>query len=366
MFNKRLFFIYFLVALHVNLPIFASLEEGVIIENGSGDGKKMFLEQVRNAKNFLVIGAYKMQKELLPDEEIMQTLTEASKKIPSKIILESRLTPEEIHKALGVKEGDSLRAVKKTGAQILSDLPEFKNIHLKLLLTSDIALVGTTNYDNHSEDFFIRNFTLILRDSKLLNEIKEVLYNAEHGKAVILPSYTVRDIQNDSTRLSWGPYQHLDHLLQMIDQAKEDIAIYQQDIQDTKIVEALEKKLTNGVKVRILMSNYPFGKERPNKSYPNQLRLVKKGAEVRLTGKKIFQDDLPLHIHAKVLIVDGGTDHQLMYLGSANFYPPIFDPEERNLNLGCITCATKYVIPVLNTFEDDWAFHEDQRLVAEH
>lgn len=363
---KNFLFLLFVAAFSATLSNvgYAGVEEGVF--SGDDQGKRKFLRILGEAKESVELGSYKLHQGLKLDPEIKESLTSLVKNnVPVKIILESRLSKEEMRNYKDLPLGAALEWVKETGADIISDVKNYDNVHLKLLVTKDVALIGTTNYDGHYDDFYPRDFTAIVTSPKLLEEITNVLSLVEKGESIKWPDYKSTDLQKDETRLSWGPIQHLDHFRQMIADAKKGIAIYQQDIQDLNIRKALAEALDRGVKVRILMGYYPFGKGNPNKSLEAQSELVSKGADVRLTGKKIYKDGLPLHVHGKALIVDGGTESQLMYLGSANFYPPILDPKQKNLNLGILTTSSKYIKPVLETFEEDWDFHKDQKLDIE-
>ena len=62
------------------------------------------------------------------------------------------------------------------------------------------------------------------------------------------------------------------------------------------------------------------------------------------------------------MMIDCDTDDQIMYLGSANFYPPVLDPKANNLNVGIITRAEKYIAVPHVTFGYDWDAHESEEL----
>ncbi len=72
----------------------------------------------------------------------------------------------------------------------------------------------------------------------------------------------------------------------MIHDAKKSIDIYQQDLQDLEIRAALEAALEKGSQSASIMSEFPFGKDNPNKNIPNLKALQEKGAEVRLAPEK--------------------------------------------------------------------------------
>lgn len=132
---------------------------------------------------------------------------------------------------------------------------------------------------------------------------------------------------------------------------------------------SLIKAAKRGVKVSILMSEFPFGPNKGSKNTQQLQRIKKKGGEsveIRLTVQEIMEGPLygkKLHIHAKVMIIDGHDTNDFaqafMYLGSTNFYKRALD-EHRNL--GVITRDVSYIQPVCNQFWQDWDVHPDAKV----
>lgn len=224
--------------------------------------------------------------------------------------------------------------------------------------------VGTTNFDRELDpkcDYHSRGFTTFITDPALIHQGITVFNDLLLGIQPKIESYKISDVQHGETRLSWGPWHHHQHILNLIKNAMSNIDIYQQDLQDKNIVAALASKAAEGIKVRILMSGYPFSQEHGNKNLANLRQLQEVNAQVLLTSEKKLGKffDKPLHIHAKVLMCDAGTPSEAMYLGSANFYPDVLDPSKKNLNLGIITKDSKFIQPVNEFFSADWTDHEN-------
>jgi phosphatidylserine/phosphatidylglycerophosphate/cardiolipin synthase-like enzyme len=332
-----------------------------------------FLQGLQNAQGFLYTGAYKLHDHLLPNQQIAQALEEVARRSDLKsktiVILESHLTPEEQKTGLeSVKAGDSLEAYKKIGVQIDPSSPAFNATHYKILVTQRYAFVGTTNFDKDFEEngLITRDFSLVLPQPSLIQELKTVFENDLQHKESQLNDFNVADLKLSETQLSWGPNLHRKHLGQLIQIATESIEIYQQALQDEALTNLLVDAIKRGVKVSLLMSQYPFGFEKGNKSEQHQRMIIETVAptpeskgEVRLTGKEIYEGPLKgkkLHIHAKVLIIDGGNPQKaLMYLGSANFYTPALDKDR---NVGAITRDQEYIKPVRDQFLLDWEAHK--------
>ena len=255
----------------------------------------------------------------------------------------------------------SLQKIIDTGAVVFSNLTLFKNSHIKCLYLPEKELwIGTTNFDvptDHegktilNEGEVRRDFCLILDDEKLMKEFDIILHKVIENETISWPTHSIQE-DLKTTLLSWGPTQHKKDIIDLINGAQKSIKIYQQDLQDSDIKDALLKALDKNVQIQILMSKHPFGENKENKSLKNLNELKEKGANVILTGER-FKDGHYVHIHAKVLMIDDTR----MYLGSANFYGPTLDPHANELNVGVITQEKKYINPVLKQFDQDWKDH---------
>ena len=328
------------------------------IFEGGDTGRAIFIDALKKAQGSVWVGAFKLHRNLAPHPEILEALSFLSKeKIPVQVILESRLSDAEIKGFKDLPKGTSLQAFQETGSSILSDLKPFTNVHLKIFADERSAIISTTNYDDTASDHIKRDFSFMTYDTCLVSELNDILNKIKTQASIDWPSYHLQDILPEETRLAWGPRLHKLLLEELIANAHDEIVIYQQSLQDEDIFKALQKKSQEGVKIRILMSQYPFGKHYPNKSLSNLQELEKSGAQFRLTGDKIVEEGLPLHIHAKVIIVDPEDSNRCMYLGSANFYAPVLAPQGDHLNVGIITKSKKHILDINSTFEADWKAH---------
>lgn len=325
----------------------AKIEEGVYEANFGG--RQLFLQAIREAEGPIILGSYKLDKYGYLSTDLRIALRELS--FHNKncfIILEDRLTQEEKKTSVLKDKNDPLDSFKPTSCKLIIDIPIYSNIHFKTIVSSNLAVISTTNYaDSVRNNRIKRDFTLFIRDKKLIVELRDALNGLIKGKK-INPNYTynVRDLQAEETKLSWGPFQHKNHIIELIETAKNEILIYQQDMQDIDVVNILLQRLKHNVKVKIIMSEYPFGKDKGNKNINNLELLIKHGAQVMLTGS----EGSILDIHAKILISDGES----MYLGSANFYPNVLNSSGNNLNLGVITKKKSFIKPVKYRFAADW------------
>ncbi|MEB3702198.1 Cls and PLDc_SF domain-containing protein [Candidatus Bealeia paramacronuclearis] len=326
-----------------------------------------FITAIKMAKKTLALGSYKLHAEIKPNDELIEALKEAkARNVEVTIIVEDRLTPEEqkVPQKSEIKEGDSFKIYQDLGIKVVHGNPKFNAVHEKILMgegDGSYAIVGNTNFDKNfqvtdSDDKNVtkvtRDFALFLWDPKILHELDSVFQSDITQKGIVLKPYLIQEIPENEYRLSWGPDQHYSQLLEMIKSAEKRIDIYQQALQDEEITHALAKASQRGVEIRLLMSKYPFGEKHGNKSEIGQEALKKAGGKVRLTGDT-NKEKVKLHIHAKVMIVDGG----LMYLGSANFHT---ESLEKSRQVGVITRDPTHIKPVQERFLKDWTAEEKE------
>ena len=134
--------------------------------------------------------------------------------------------------------------------------------------------------------------------------------------------------------LVWSP-ESKERLIQLIDQATSSLSLYNEEMVDTDIVNAISSVARRGVSVRIIMTDNP-------KWHSAWNTLTNAGASVHY-----FSPKSPLYIHAKMLLVDGS----LMFLGSENFSKASL---EQNRELGIIIQDHDAISSVEHAFEKDW------------
>lgn len=319
------------------------------------DAKQEFFDILRNVKGYVTIGSYKLHAGQEPDSELKGILTQlVAKQIDVKIIAEGRLTPQEIKGNTNLPVNTALNAFKGIGATVIVNLEQFKNVHAKFLFNDDVAVVSSTNYDFdpiqkevvENKRVEKRDVSVVLKDKGTIDELKYVFGAIIAGKDVNWQPYLydVYNLREGETRLTW-PIQHREHISAIIINAKDNIKIYQQSLQDDEIVDLLVQQ---GDKVYVLMSLYPFGKKEgtpseKNPSHQNLERLLSAGAHIKLT--------VEVHVHDKELVADG----KIAYGGSANFYAPVLNKNGDNLNVGIITKDPEYIKDFERYFDKDWA-----------
>lgn len=326
------------------------------------NGRAAFIQVIKQIKDPIILGAYKINPSLAPDPDILEAFKQRKLQgLTTTTILESNITEEEKHGPQSISLENALQKYQEAGVDLVF-LSQFKNAHTKIIASPSLCFIGNTNFDGDYPNRDTRDFTIKLENHPavdlLFNTMEKLINNEKVNWNQF--DYNIEKLESDDIVLSWGPSFHRKQILQMISMAQKHIKIYQQDMQDLTIINALEGALQRGIKVEILMSKHPFSEKNPNKSLPNLQKIVTQGGEVRLTGIEL-EGKKPVHIHAKAMVID----NTLMYLGSANFYPDIMEPEKNNLNVGVITNKKDLIDFVLNHFTNDWKTHENSILEKE-
>ena len=148
--------------------------------------------------------------------------------------------------------------------------------------------------------------------------------------------------------------------LYVIGQANHSLIIYNEEMNDKELVDAITDAAERGVDVKVLMSS--------TKYRDNFNQLTEAGAEIR-----IFPDNNKwMYIHAKVLLADYGYDSAISFMGSQNISGNSLN---FNRELGVILSGNTDNKLFHDTFFHDWetkgllkwkVYHSQEDFNAEH
>lgn len=348
--------------------------EGVL--DNSSKSREIVLDAIKSAEDGSIFGSVKLHDNLLTNEGLHKAFTD-NKGIF--VGTENRLSDAE--KVQTQQQQAAQAGVCANNSRLDRDqrmegrvfgFENCANAHVKFLLTPQRLFVGTTNYDIprtmdgkpfetwYGAEENNSDFIIVIEDRKLIARFashligylpKHIIEKMNSGFKELATS-SLNSTQDNalmewdrvkkgvgSTMFACGPFGHKAVLLSMINDAKESVYIVQQDLQDEAIQGALMNKARCGTKIEITMSKHPFRKDKENVSMSFLERLKR---EVPNVVVNILENK---GVHSKVMIVD----QKFMYLGSANFYPQVLDPQHNNLNVGIVTSDVKFVQPVINS-----------------
>jgi phosphatidylserine/phosphatidylglycerophosphate/cardiolipin synthase-like enzyme len=139
----------------------------------------------------------------------------------------------------------------------------------------------------------------------------------------------------DGADLVWSPGS-LAPTLSLINSAHKSLCIYNEEMDDATVVDALVRAAQRGVNVRVVMTS-------SSSWTANFKRLVAAGVHVRT-----YAASASLYIHAKMILVDGVR----VFLGSENFSASSLDD---NRELGLIITQPSIISDLTQVFDGDYA-----------
>ena len=170
-----------------------------------------------------------------------------------------------------------------------------------------------------------RDFAVVDNDQEDVGAILSSFDSDWNGQELILSS---------GKDLVWSP-KSADTLLSLINSATSSIDIYNEEMADPRIIDALEKAAERKVAVRVDMTYETEWKDAFN-------NLVNAGVAVNN-----YTSSAKFYIHAKGIFVD----NKMAFLGSENFSEPSLDA---NRELGILISRPEIVSSLEKTFDKDW------------
>ena len=297
-------------------------------------GRDPWIKGFLSAKKSIQIAAYK-----LSDPQLIQVLLEA-RRINPKLKIDLLIQAETFSHEQSANVTSPIEKLKEAGINVHTLSSRFNQAHYKMFIVDGKwGMVSSGNCDAESFDGVpsmdvasCRDFAITVTDKKMVTEMQRV-FQADISDKRIVPTHP---------KLVWGPDNQRSTFLKMINGAKKSIKIYQQDIQDVGLSQALAGAARAGVKVDIIMMEFPFSKTN-NRNLPNQTLIREAGGKVHLHNKH--------YIHAKLVLVDDESpEDRLVYVGSCNFYP---DSLDQTRELGVLSKDESFIEQVLNIFNQD-------------
>jgi phosphatidylserine/phosphatidylglycerophosphate/cardiolipin synthase-like enzyme len=194
-----------------------------------------------------------------------------------------------------------------------------KTITIDSTTSAIMTLNLTSQYYSTSRDF-----ALIENDAKDVAAI-EAVFNSDFTNAKVTPG-----LGDD---LVWSPTNSQSSLLALINGAKVNLNVENEEMDDSAIASALVSAAKRGVNVQVTMT--------ANSDYATELNELK-AAGVHIAT---YAEDASLYIHAKVIIADFGTSNAKAFLGSENFSSTSLT---KNRELG-LTVTESDILSTLNS-----------------
>lgn len=142
--------------------------------------------------------------------------------------------------------------------------------------------------------------------------------------------------------LIWSPTTAEDDLVSLINDAKKNLRVENEELGAGSIVDALAAACKRGVAVQVAMTDTSAN------YHPNYKALEAAGCGVHIGAN----NNSTLYIHAKAMVADLGTPDAIGYVGSINFSVPSMT---QNRELGVYVHDTNALAQIGATIDSDYA-----------
>ena len=282
-------------------------------------GTAPVISRIQNAKKSVDIVIY-----TLKDKTVEAALAQAEARgVAVRVILNGGYKGTEPPSKKSTATFDRLEAA---GVPVRWSHNYFDLTHQKTLVVDGAeALILTGNLDKtyYKKD---RDFWVGDADPKDVAAIEAVFVSDWNGE---------KKPAEDGTGLIWSPGSE-GELVALIGSAKNSLLIYNEEMKDVAIEDALEKAARRGVQVQVVMSM--------DAGWLSAFTaLTSAGVHIRTFGPKAA-----VYIHAKMIVSDG----KLAFLGSENFSDGSL---KDNRELGLLFSKKSLVDMLKAQFQRDWA-----------
>lgn len=193
--------------------------------------------------------------------------------------------------------------------------------------TADILTANlTSKFYSTSRDFGI--ITSNLTDIAAITKV----FNADFAHTSITPG--------DGTNLVWSPTDSQSHLLSLINGATSSLRLFEEEMSDTTIINALVSAAKRGVDVQIV------GENQSGEFNSEYTTLANAGVHI-----SYYSSSTGFYIHAKVIEADFGTSAAKVFIGSENISDTSLND---NRELGLIINTSAVLSSIESTFTTDF------------
>ena len=285
------------------------------------DGTVPILDMIKNSSTSIDLVMYEFK-----DKEIADALIDAEKRgVAVRVLINHGYEGKEdkINKP-------AYAYLQNNGISVRWTPAYFSLTHQKTLISdNNKALIMTFNF---TPQYYktSRDFGILDKDQNDVSAIENT-FNADwsNEKAITL----------NGDDLVWSPGSDTDILL-LINSAKKELDIYNEEMNDQRIINALSSAAKRGVNVNIVMTYQTSWK-------PAFEQLKNAGAHLHL-----FHGEKSLYIHAKMIL----SDQLYAFLGSENFS---YGSLNQNRELGIFLSDPAIINSLIKTFTGDWKLAKD-------
>jgi len=280
------------------------------------DGTATVLALIKNARSSIDVVMYEFQDKVIADALI----TAEKRGVTVRVILDQGYFGKEEK-----MNEPSYAYLASSGVPVHWAPNYFALTHQKtLIVDGQEALIMTFNL---TPQYYAtgRDFGVVDTDANDVGAIEDT-FTADWNSQKIIP--------DNGDDLVWSPNSAPDTLM-IINSARKELDIYNEEMADSRVVDALILAEQRGVDVKVVMTYATAWK-------PAFAELKSAGVQLHL-----FHGEKGVYIHAKMILADDST----AFLGSENFSHTSLD---QNRELGIFLSDPSIISSLVSTFSTDW------------
>ena len=283
-------------------------------------GEQVILDAINGAQKSIWLEMY-----LLTDKNIIQALENAAgRHLDVRVMLEP-------HPYGGGSPQSTLDALQAAGASVEDTSPAFTLTHEKgMIIDGNTAFIMTCNF----------TYSALNGKNREYGIIDTTPQDVQGAIAIFNADWNRTSVQVTDPNLVVSPNNSRTMLTNLINSAKTSLILEEEEMQDSSMEQALVNAAQRGVTVQVILASPQSG----SSNDPNG-----PGIAVLKAGGVQVKEDTQLIMHAKMIVVDGGS---LAFVGSENISTYSLD---NNRELGILLTNAQIMSTLQQTFQSDWA-----------
>lgn len=299
----------------------ASGAQGIKLYIEPEAGEKVITDAIDSAKKSAWLEMY-----LLTDKKVIHALEDAAyRHVDVRVMLETHP-----YGGGSVSPTQTMEKLRAAGIKTQATSPDFALTHAKgMVIDARTTYIMTSNFTNtalgNSKSTRNREYGIIDNNAQDVKSVQDI-FTADWNR---------QPFKLDNPRLVVSPLNSHTTFLSLIQSAKKTISIEAEEMQDSKVEQALTTAARHGVKIRVIL---------PDSSSSDSNR---QGITTIKSGGAQVKQDKRLYMHAKIIVVD----RLKAFVGSENISTASLD---RNRELGIIVTDASVLNALNQTFQSDW------------
>ncbi|GCE03696.1 phospholipase D-like domain-containing protein [Dictyobacter aurantiacus] len=283
-------------------------------------GEKVITNEINGAQKSVWLEIY-----LLTDKKVITALEDAAhRRVDVRVMLE-------VHPygSGSVSPQQTMEKLRAAGIKTQATSPDFALTHEKgMIIDGQTAYIMTSNFTNtalgNSKYTLNREYGIIDNNAQDVKSVRDI-FNADWNR---------QPFKLNNPHLVVSPLNAHSTFLSLIGSAQKSVSIEAEEMQDSRVEQALTTAARRGVKIQIVLPDSSSDSNREGIS-----TIKKGGIQVKL--------DKRLYMHAKIIIVD----QRKAFVGSENISTASLD---KNRELGIIVSDAPVINALNQTFQADW------------